>query len=294
MRAAPSALALALCAAAAAFSPPRPHIFFVVADDLGWSDVGYHRNESHSATPEVRTPTIDALVADGVEMGRHYVHMICTPSRASLQTGRLPAHVITTLADPCDANGAIPRNMTGLAAKLKQAGYATHHVGKWDAGMATPTHTPRGRGYDSSLNYFGHGNWAWSEGEWGGSTDHQQAMPTPGFADLWDTDGPARSLRGTGHEEYLFRARMLRILREHDQATPLFMLYASKLAHYPLQVPYSLTHSLTHPPTHPPTHSLTHSLTHSPHSLTHSQFRARSRWEIAPAFSPCWQTVFQS
>ena len=121
MRAAPSALALALCAAAAAFSPPRPHIFFVVADDLGWSDVGYHRNESHSATPEVRTPTIDALVADGVEMGRHYVHMICTPSRASLQTGRLPAHVITTLADPCDANGAIPRNMTGLAAKLKQA-----------------------------------------------------------------------------------------------------------------------------------------------------------------------------
>ena len=82
-----------------------------------------------------------------------------------------------------------------------QAGYATHHVGKWDAGMATPTHTPRGRGYDSSLNYFGHGNWAWSEGEWGGSTDHQQAMPTPGFADLWDTDGPARSLRGTGHEE---------------------------------------------------------------------------------------------
>ena len=125
-----------------------------------------------------------------------------------------------------------------------QAGYATHHVGKWDAGMATPTHTPHGRGYDSSLNYFGHGNWAWSEGEWGGSTDHQQAsvgrkrslgggvimarslappahllaalaqipsrflslpqaMPRPGFVDLWDTDGPARSLRGTGHEELL-------------------------------------------------------------------------------------------
>ena len=49
-------------------------------------------------------------------------------------------------------------NMTVISAKMKEAGYnyATHQVGKWDAGMATPDHTPKGRGFDSSLDYFHH------------------------------------------------------------------------------------------------------------------------------------------
>lgn len=51
---------------------------------------------------------------------------------------------------------AVPRNMTGIATKMKAAGYATHMAGKWDAGMATQDHTPQGRGYDTSLNYFHH------------------------------------------------------------------------------------------------------------------------------------------
>ena len=74
------------------------------------------------------TPTIDSLVQEGVELNRHYVHMMCTPSRSSFQSGRLPAHVLTVLSSPCDENGAIPRNMTGIAAVLKKAGYATHQV----------------------------------------------------------------------------------------------------------------------------------------------------------------------
>jgi arylsulfatase B len=61
---------------------------------------------------------------------RHSSTRAGTPTRASLQSGRLPIHVLTQLADPCDGNGAIPRNMTGIAAKLKTAGYMTHHVGK--------------------------------------------------------------------------------------------------------------------------------------------------------------------
>ena len=85
---------------------------------MGWADVNYHRNDT-----EMPTPTIDALVKAGVELNRHYVHMMCTPSRASLQSGRLPVHVLTRLAGPCDGNGAIPRNITGIAAKLKKAGY---------------------------------------------------------------------------------------------------------------------------------------------------------------------------
>ena len=88
---------------------------------------------------------MDALVKEGIELNRHYVHMMCTPTRSSFQSGRLPIHVLTQLSSPCDHNGAIPRNMTGIAAQLKKAGYSTHQVGKWDCGMVTPHHTPHGR-----------------------------------------------------------------------------------------------------------------------------------------------------
>jgi arylsulfatase I/J len=225
-----------MCATTAlATEKQLPHIFFVVVDDFGWAEVGYHQSETTAG--EARTPGIDALVREGVELNRHYVHMTCTPTRASFQSGRLPAHVLTNLATACDENGAIPRNMTGIASVLKRAGYATHQVGKWDAGMVTPSHTPKGRGYDSSLNYFSHGNWMYSEAAWRGSYDHRPDLPTPDVIDLWDTDRPARHLNGTGYEEYIFRDRMLKILREHDQSKPLFLQYDSKVAHYPLQVP---------------------------------------------------------
>ena len=228
-----------LACARATSATTLPNIFFVVVDDFGWADVGWHRSAAERQAADVRTPTMDALVAEGVELERHYVHMMCTPSRASFQSGRLPVHVLTQLADPCDPNGAIPRNMTGIAAQLKKAGYATHQVGKWDAGMATPQHTPHGRGYDTSLNYFGHGNWMWTEAEWGGSQNSKGAIPAPGLVDFYDTTHPADTLNGTGYEEDLFRARMLKILRAHDPAKdgPLFLQYDSKVAHYPLEAP---------------------------------------------------------
>eukprot|EP01062_Namystynia_karyoxenos_P052672 TRINITY_DN422_c0_g2_i3.p1 TRINITY_DN422_c0_g2~~TRINITY_DN422_c0_g2_i3.p1 ORF type:complete len:569 (+),score=189.30 TRINITY_DN422_c0_g2_i3:107-1708(+) len=214
--------------------PPKPHIFMVIVDDFGWAEVGYHRSD----VGQVSTPTIDSLVKEGVELNRHYVHMSCTPTRASYQSGRLPVHMTTVLAGPCDINGAIARNVTGVAAKLKQAGYMTHHVGKWDAGMVTPHHTPQGRGYDTSLNYFGHANWMYSEIEWGFSRHNWTAYPDrAGLVDFWDTDKPAKDLAGTQYEEFLFRDRVISILRNHDQSKPLYLNYCSKVAHYPLQSP---------------------------------------------------------
>eukprot|EP01061_Rhynchopus_euleeides_P001316 TRINITY_DN10936_c0_g1_i1.p1 TRINITY_DN10936_c0_g1~~TRINITY_DN10936_c0_g1_i1.p1 ORF type:complete len:546 (+),score=159.94 TRINITY_DN10936_c0_g1_i1:122-1759(+) len=217
-------------------SAAQPHIFMVVVDDFGWGDIGYHG--ARLPTGESLTPGMDALTRSGVELNRHYVHMTCTPTRSSLQSGRLPIHVITQLADPCDKNGAIPRNMTGVASHLQRAGYATHQVGKWDAGMVTPTHTPKGRGYDTSLGYFGHGNWMWTESEWEGSHSGASSFPPrPALVDLWDTDRPARSLNGTVYEELIFRDRMLDILHSHNVSQPLFLQYDSKVAHYPLETP---------------------------------------------------------
>jgi arylsulfatase A-like enzyme len=205
------------------------------------ADAGWHRGDGGGlpVTKEVVTPTMDALVNEGIELNRHYVHMMCTPTRSSFQSGRLPIHVLTQLSSPCDKNGAIPRNMTGIAAQLKKAGYSTHQVGKWDCGMATPHHTPHGRGYDTSLNYFDHGNWMWTEAAWGGSYNHRGDIPLPEetIIDFWDTDKPARTLNGTGYEEYLFRDRMTEIISAHDASTPLFLNYDSKVAHYPQQAP---------------------------------------------------------
>jgi arylsulfatase B len=123
--------------------PPKPHIFMMVADDYGWANAGWHRSANDRT--EVRTPHMNALVAAGVELDRAYQYKFCSPSRCSLQSGRLPVHVNHINADPAVHNAAdpvsgfagIPRAMTGIAEHLKRASppYATHFIGKWDAGM---------------------------------------------------------------------------------------------------------------------------------------------------------------
>eukprot|EP00729_Bicosta_minor_P029451 gene29451-34302_t len=106
-------------------------------------------------TPEVQTPILNQLVETGIELNRFYTWKACSPTRSALQTGRYPLHVNMHNADPLLYNASsasgvgagIPRNMTGLGLKMKAGGYRTVMAGKWDAGMATPTHTPFGRGY---------------------------------------------------------------------------------------------------------------------------------------------------
>ena len=85
-----------------------------------------------------------------------------TATRTSIQSGRLPVHVTVSLSNPDVPTTGVPRNMTGMAEVLTRAGYATHYMGKWDAGMATQKHTPHGRGYSSTLNYWSHKNDFWT------------------------------------------------------------------------------------------------------------------------------------
>ena len=217
----------------------KPHIVFLLVDDWGWANVGYHRNPP---TAEVVTPNFDSLVKEGLELDQHYTFNQCGPSRCSLLTGRLPIHVSDANSepeyynpkDPVSGFTGIPRNMTGIGKKMKQAGYATHQVGKWDAGMATPDHTPAGRGFDSSLGYFHHANDYFMEQE-------NNCNGTP-IVDLWKTDKPAIGLNGTGpdsYEEGLFKMTVMNIINEHDPSTPLFLYYAPHIVHTPLQVPNS-------------------------------------------------------
>lgn len=100
-----------------------------MADDLGWGNVGFH-NEFNSE--EIKTPIIDQLVAEGLELDRHYTFAGCSPSRASFQSGRLPVHISTANGDGLvDPTHGMPTAMTSFAAKLKEGNYDTHLVGKW-------------------------------------------------------------------------------------------------------------------------------------------------------------------
>ena len=214
----------------------KPHIVFVLVDDWGWANVGYHQDTQSN---EVSTSNIDSLVQEGLELDQHYASSGCSPSRCSLLSGRLPIHVndrnrniaLHNSADPVSGYSGIPRKMTTLGTKMKQGGYATHVVGKWNVGMATNDHTPEGRGFDSSLIYFSSSNDYY--------TQQQGTCNGKDIVDLWDSGRPARQLNGTGYEEGIFRDRILGIITNHSLSTPLFLYYAPHIVHEPFQVPDS-------------------------------------------------------
>jgi len=252
----------------------RPHIVVLLADDYGWANIGFHRkplaNTSADAAQgayEAHTPTLDALAGEGIKLDRHYSYKICSPARSSFQSGRLAVHVnvgntgVTAWNqdDPVSGYAGIPRNMTGLAHKMKQGGYHTSMVGKWDAGMATPAHTPQGRGYDSWYGYYQHANDYWNKGM--GSVKNPQATGEidiclnkfTDFSEETDThrggvldsdalDGSCWDSMAEDppcYAEQLFKNRTLEIIRQHDPAEPLFHMHAFHALHTPLQVPQS-------------------------------------------------------
>lgn len=106
----------------------QPHIVFILADDLGWGDVGFHGSE-------IFTPNLDRLAADGLILENFYGGPQCTPSRASLMSGRYPSHVGMQhhVLQP-GLDYGLPLNISTLADNMKKAGYRTHAVGKWHLG----------------------------------------------------------------------------------------------------------------------------------------------------------------
>ena len=124
------ALALALSAAvtlpaAAGQGAPRPHIVYIVADDLGWKDVGFHGSD-------IKTPNIDKLAQCGARLEQFYAQPMCTPTRAALMTGRYPfRYGLQTLVIPTPSTYGLPTDEWLLPQALKEAGYKTVMVGKW-------------------------------------------------------------------------------------------------------------------------------------------------------------------
>lgn len=141
-------------AAAYAATPGRPNIVVLLADDLGYGDVGCFGNTT------ISTPNIDRLAQNGAVLTHHTAAAaVCTPSRAALLTGRYPVRsgmesyfknkVFIIVA----ASGGLPTNETTFAKVLQQQGYSTGYIGKWHLGLYCtskddPCHHPLRHGFD--------------------------------------------------------------------------------------------------------------------------------------------------
>ena len=143
--------------AAAQQGAPRPHIVYIVSDDQGWKDVGFHGSD-------IKTPTIDTLAQEGARLEQFYVQPMCTPTRAALMTGRYPfRYGLQTLVIPTPSKYGMPTDEWLLPQALKEAGYRTVMVGKWHLGHADRKYWPRQRGFDyhygamvGEIDYFTH------------------------------------------------------------------------------------------------------------------------------------------
>ncbi len=211
-----------------AASPKHPNIIVMLADDLGWADVGYHGSD-------ISTPSIDRIAEEGMRLERFYVNPICTPTRAALLTGRdvlrLGVGYFPILAW---SNKAVSPTEHFMPETFKAAGYQTGMVGKWHLGHTLEQQTPNARGFDE---FFGH--------------LHTQVFyyshKTSGGHDLQRN---GKSIRKDG--EYLTDVHgdeASRFIKNRDQSKPFFLYVPFLAPHSPMEAPRELIKKYANRPT---------------------------------------------
>jgi arylsulfatase A-like enzyme len=207
-------LGLAASAGAQA-ADTKPNFVFIMADDLGFADVGYRGSD-------IKTPNIDKLAETGVRMDSFYGEPVCTPSRAALMTGRypMPYGLQTLVIFPSHTYG-LPTDERTLPQALKDVGYTTLMTGKWHLGHADRKYWPQNRGFDyfygnvmGEVDYFTHDR--------GGVTD-------------WQRNGTF--LKEPGYYMTLIGDDAVKLIDQQDGKKPFFLYFASLAPHAPYQAP---------------------------------------------------------
>lgn len=194
----------------AAVAPPN--FVFILADDLGWRDVGFHGGNAP-------TPNLDKLAAQSVELTHHYVYPVCSPTRAAFMSGRYATRF--GVANPQNER-AYPWNTVTLARALKTVGYDTALIGKWHLG-SHPDWGPQQFGWD-----HGYGSLAGGVGPW----DHRYKLGR--FSRTWHRNGEL--IEEPGHVTDLITREAVRWL-ESRRDRP-FLLYLPYTAvHIPIREP---------------------------------------------------------
>lgn len=140
-----AATAVLLLIASGPLIAARPNFVLVMSDDQGWGDTGY---QGH---PDLKTPHLDAIAADGIRFNRFYAGApVCSPTRGSVLTGRHPYRYGVFFAN---TGHLLARELT-IAELLKDSGYATGHFGKWHLGTMTKTGMDANRGGARNQQHF--------------------------------------------------------------------------------------------------------------------------------------------
>ncbi len=195
-------------------SANKPNILLIVADDLGWSDVGWHGGFA-------KTPVMDQLVRQGVELDSHYVQPVCTPTRTALMSGRYPGRFGTQALSPSNLR-AMPLGTVTLASALKSLGYRTHQSGKWHLG-ARPEWIPNAYGFDTSYGTLTGAADPWT---------HKYRKGNP-YENTWHRDGKLFHEEGNATE--LVAAEALRHIE--SAKSPWFVYVPFHAVHTPVDAP---------------------------------------------------------
>src|SRR5712691_7668740 len=129
---------------------PRPNIVFILADDLGYGELGCF------GQTKIKTPNLDRLAAEGMRLTQHYAgNAVCAPSRCVLMTGKHPGHAFIrdNRSTPPEGQYPIPEATITLAKLLKRNGYATGAFGKWGLGGPGTSGEPLKQGIDRFFGY---------------------------------------------------------------------------------------------------------------------------------------------
>jgi arylsulfatase B len=192
----------------------KPNIIIILADDLGWGDVGFHGSR-------IRTLNIDRLAETGIKLTRFYVAPICSPTRAGLLTGMYPNRfgIRENVIPPWRDYGLGPSN-TIIPEFLKEHGYRNRAIiGKWHLGHSRPEYYPMNNGF---THFYGHLN---------GAIDYF-THERDGELD-WHND--YESSYDKGYATDLIAAESVRCIKEYSQNGPFFLYVAFNAPHTPLQ-----------------------------------------------------------
>jgi arylsulfatase A-like enzyme len=195
----------------------RPNVLLILTDDQGFGDVGVHGN------PRIKTPNLDRLARQGIELEHFYVCPVCSPTRSSLLTGRY--NYRTGIVDTFLGRSMMRPDEVTLAKMLHDAGYRTGIFGKWHLGDNYPLR-PMDRGFDESLVLKG------------GGIAQASDPPAPGGGSYFDPllQYNGKLIKTTGYCSDIYTDAAIRFIGQ-SRERPFFAYLAFNAPHEPLQVP---------------------------------------------------------
>jgi len=211
---------------AANASYDKPNILILLADDLGWADVGFRGSD-------IETPNLDRLAREGLTLNRFYSMPICTPTRSALMTARDPMKLGTIYAgfQPWQNGGVSPEEHF-MPQSFQAAGYQTAMIGKWHLGHTTEPLVPNSRGFE---HFFGHLNT---------QVDYYDYTVAKGY-DLQDNGRSVQ--RPDSYATDVHAAESVKYLTElRDPNKPFFMYVPFLAPHAPMQAPKALEEKYKH------------------------------------------------